>query len=344
MKPEKSNLFTPLKIGNLEIKNRVVMPPMCMYSAEDGYVNDWHIQHYSTRAIGGAGLIIVEATGVLPYVSSITDNDLAIWDDKYIDGLSKLVKAIKDNGAAAAIQINHAGRKCESVKIDKIYAPSAIAFNDKYRTPVEMTKDDINEVVDAFVKAFVRAKKAGFDMIEVHAAHGYLISTFLSPLSNKRTDEYGKNRAKILEDILRKGKEAVGKDYPIQIRISSYDWKEGGNTVKDFADMLKPLEDEGLFDAINVSTGAVTADGKIIPYDGYQVPFCRELKLYMKVPCIGGGLIYDPKMANMMVRNGAADAIYIGREMLRNPYWALQAARTLGIDVPFPKQYEMAKR
>ncbi|WP_297204614.1 NADH:flavin oxidoreductase/NADH oxidase [uncultured Brachyspira sp.] len=344
MKPEKSNLFTPLKIGNLEIKNRVVMPPMCMYSAEDGYVNDWHIQHYSTRAIGGTGLIIVEATGVLPYVSSITDNDLAIWDDKYIDGLSKLVKAIKDNGAAAAIQINHAGRKCESVKIDKIYAPSAIAFNDKYRTPVEMTKDDINEVVDAFVKAFVRAKKAGFDMIEVHAAHGYLISTFLSPLSNKRTDEYGKNRAKILEDILRKGKEAVGKDYPIQIRISSYDWKEGGNTVKDFADMLKPLEDEGLFDAINVSTGAVTADGKIIPYDGYQVPFCRELKLYMKVPCIGGGLIYDPKMANMMVRNGAADAIYIGREMLRNPYWALQAARTLGIDVPFPKQYEMAKR
>ena len=344
MKPEKSNLFTPLKIGNLEIKNRVVMPPMCMYSAEDGYVNDWHIQHYSTRAIGGAGLIIVEATGVLPYVSSITDNDLAIWDDKYIDGLSKLVKAIKDNGAAAGIQINHAGRKCESVKIDKIYAPSAIAFNDKYRTPVEMTKDDINEVVDAFVKAFVRAKKAGFDMIEVHAAHGYLISTFLSPLSNKRTDEYGKNRAKILEDILRKGKEAVGKDYPIQIRISSYDWKEGGNTVKDFADMLKPLEDEGLFDAINVSTGAVTADGKIIPYDGYQVPFCRELKLYMKVPCIGGGLIYDPKMANMMVRNGAADAIYIGRELLRNPYWALQAARTLGIDVPFPKQYEQAKR
>ena len=344
MKPEKSNLFTPLKIGNLEIKNRVVMPPMCMYSAEDGYVNDWYIQHYVTRAIGGTGLIIVEATGVLPYVSSITDGDLGIWDDKYIDGLSKLVKAIKDNGAAAAIQINHAGRKCESVKIDKIYAPSAIAFNDKYRTPVEMTKDDINEVVDAFVKAFVRAKKAGFDMIEVHAAHGYLISTFLSPLSNKRTDEYGKNRAKILEDILRKGKEAVGKDYPIQIRISSYDWKEGGNTVKDFADMLKPLEDEGLFDAINVSTGAVTADGKIIPYDGYQVPFCRELKLYMKVPCIGGGLIYDPKMANMMVRNGAADAIYIGREMLRNPYWALQAARTLGIDVPFPKQYEMAKR
>ena len=344
MKPEKSNLFTPLKIGSLEIKNRVVMPPMCMYSAEDGYINDWYIQHYATRAIGGTGLVIVEATGVLPYVSSITDGDLGIWDDKYIDGLSKLVNAIKSNGASAGIQINHAGRKCESVKIDKIYAPTAEAFNDKYRTPVEMTKDDINEVVDAFVKAFVRAKKAGFDMIEVHAAHGYLISTFLSPLSNKRTDEYGKNRAKILEEILRKGKEAVGKDYPIQIRISSYDWKEGGNTVKDFVDMLKPLEAEGLFDSINVSTGAVTADGKIIPYEGYQIPFCRELKQYMKVPCIGGGLITDPKMANMIVRNGAADAVYIGRELLRNPYWALQAARTLGIDVPFPKQYEQAKR
>ena len=344
MKAEKSNLFTPLKIGNIEIKNRVVMPPMCMYSAEDGYVNDWHLQHYAARAIGGTGLIIVEATGVLPYVSSITDNDLGIWDDKYIDGLSKLVKVIKDNGASACIQINHAGRKCESVKVDKIYAPSAEAFNDKYRTPVEMTQDDINEVVDAFVKAFVRAKKAGFDMVEVHAAHGYLVSTFLSPLSNKRTDEYGKNRAKILEEILRKGKEAVGKDYPIQIRISSYDWREGGNTVKDFVEMLKPLEEEGLFDSINVSTGAVTADGKIIPYEGYQIPFCREIKQYMKVPCIGGGLLTDAKMANMIVRNSAADAVYIGRELLRNPYWALQAARILGIDVPFPKQYEQAKR
>lgn len=344
MKVEKSNLFTPLKIGNLEIKNRVVMPPMCMYSAEDGYVNDWHIQHYSTRAIGGCGLIIVEATGVLPYVSSITDNDLGLWDDKYIDGLSKLVNAIKSNGASAGIQINHAGRKCESVKTDKIYAPSAIAFNDKYRTPVEMTKDDIKNTVDAFVKAFVRAKKAGFDIIEIHAAHGYLISEFLSPLSNKRTDEYGQKKVKILEDVLRNGRDALGKDYPIQIRISSYDWREDGNTVKDFVNMLKPLEDEGLFDSINVSTGAVTSDGKIIPYEGYQIPFCRELKQYFKVPCIGGGLLSDPKMANMIVRNGASDAVYIGRELLRNPYWALQAARSLGIDITFPKQYEQAKR
>ena len=344
MKSEKNNLFTPLKIGNLEIKNRIVMPPMCMYSAEDGYVNDWHLQHYAARAIGGTGLIIVEASGVLPYVSSITDNDLAIWDDKYIDGLSKLVKVIKDNGAAACIQINHAGRKCESVKTDKIYAPTAEAFNDKYRTPIEMIQSDIDETVDAFVKAFVRAKKAGFDMVEVHAAHGYLISTFLSPLSNKRTDEYRKNRAKILEEILRKGKEALGKDYPIQIRISAYDWREGGNTVKDFAQMLKPLEEEGLFDSIDVSTGAVTADGKIIPYEGYQIPFCRELKQYMKVPCIGGGLLTDAKIANTIVRNSAADAVYIGRELLRNPYWALQASRILGIDVPFPKQYEQAKR
>lgn len=344
MKPEKSNLFTPLKIGNLEIKNRIVMPPMCMYSAEDGFVNDWHIQHYTTRAIGGVGLIIVEATGVLPYVSSITDNDLAIWDDKYIDGLSKLVQAVHNNGAKIGIQINHAGRKCESVKTDKIHAPSPIAFNDKYRVPVEMTKEDINEVVDAFANAFKRAVKAGFDLIEIHAAHGYLISEFLSPLSNKRTDEYGKNRVKILEEILRIGIEAIGKEFPIQIRISSYDWKEDGNTVKDFAEMLKPLENENLFNSINVSTGAVTADGKIIPYEGYQIPFARELKQYMSVPCIGGGLLSDPKMANMIVRNGAADAVYIGRELLRNPYWGLQAARTLGIDIPFPKQYEQAKR
>ena len=344
MKAEKSNLFTPLKIGNIEIKNRVVMPPMCMYSAEEGYVNDWHIQHYATRAIGGTALIIVEATGVSPYVSSITDNDLAIWDDKYIDGLSKLVNAVHSNGAKIGIQLGHAGRKCESAKTNKIYAPSAIAFNDKYRTPVEMTQSDINKVIDDFANAALRAKKAGFDIIELHAAHGYLISTFLSPLSNKRTDEYGKNRAKFLEEILTKCREAVGSDYPIQIRISSYDWREDGNTVKDFAQMLKPLEEAKLIDSIDVSTGAVTADGKIIPYEGYQIPFCRELKQYMTVPCIGGGLIYDPKMANMIVRNSAADAIYIGRELLRNPYWALQAARTLGIDIPFPKQYEQAKR
>ncbi|MEI0446339.1 NADH:flavin oxidoreductase/NADH oxidase [Brachyspira intermedia] len=344
MKPEKSNLFTPLKIGSLEIKNRIIMPPMDMYCSNDGEVTDFHVLHYVTRAVGGVGLVIVEASGVNGPASSITDGDLAIWDDKFISGLKRISEAVHSQGAKVGIQLVHAGRKCESAKTDKIYAPSPIPFNDKYRTPVEMTKENISDTVEAFGKAFERVKKAGFDMVEVHAAHGYLISTFLSPLSNQRKDEYGENRVKILEEVLRKGREVLGKDFPIQIRISSYDWKEGGNTVKDFVDMLKPLEAEGLFDSINVSTGAVTADGKIIPYEGYQIPFCRELKQYMKVPCIGGGLITDPKMANMIVRNGAADAVYIGRELLRNPYWALQAARTLGIDVPFPKQYEQAKR
>ena len=343
MKKEKNNLFTPFKIGSLEIKNRIIMPPMCMYSSKDGYVNDWHIWHYTTRAIGGVGLIIVEAAAIFDY-AGITDNDLLISDDKYIEGLKRLVDSVHSNGAKIGIQINHAGRKSETKRLDKIYAPSSIAFSDKYRTPIDMTKEDIENTTTAFALAFERAVKAGFDIIEVHAAHGFLISTFLSPLSNKREDEYGKNRAKFLEEVLVKGREKVGFDFPIQIRISSYDWHKDGNTVSNFANMLKPLEEKKLFDAINVSTGAVTNDGQIIPYEGYQIPFARELKNTISLPCIGGGLITDYKMANTIVRNNACDAIYIGRELLRNPFWALQAARALSIDIEYPKQYEQSKR
>ena len=344
---EKNNLFTPFKIGNLEIKNRIVMPPMCMYSSntDDGFVTDWHIQHYSTRAIGGCGLIIVEATAILPHVAMISDNDLGIWSDEHIEGLKKLVDAVHANGAKIGIQLNHAGRKCGSKKASTTYAPSAIRFSDEFETPNEMSIDDIKYVTDNFILAVERAIKAGFDTVEIHSAHGYLISSFLSPLSNKREDEYGKNRVKFLEDILIKIKEKVNKDYPIIIRISAFDWKEGGNTPSDFIQMLKPLEDKKLFDAINVSSGAVVSDAKIIPYEGYQIPFARELKNEMSVPCIGGGLIIDYKMANTIIRNGACDAIYIGRELLRNPYWALQASRALNIDIDyFPKQYEMSKR
>lgn len=340
----KNNLFTPFKIGNLEIKNRIVMPPMCMFSSKNGFVTDWHIQHYTTRAIGGTGLIIVEATSILESVGMITDDDLGIWSDAHIDGLKKIVDSVHYNGAKIAIQLNHSGRKCESKQVDKVYAPSAIAFSDKYKTPVEMTKDDIDFVIDAFVQASERAVKAGFDIIEIHAAHGYLVSEFLSPLSNKRNDEYGKNRNKFLEEILTKIKDKIGKNFPIIVRISAYDWKEDGNTTKDFVNILKPLEDKKLFDALDISTGAVTNDGKIIPYEGYQIPFARELKNYINVPCIGGGLIENFKLANNIVKNNACDAVYIGREMLRNPYWALQAGRFLGIDIEYPRQYEQAKR
>lgn len=339
---EKNNIFTPFKIRNIEIRNRIVMPPMDQYLGVDGFVNDWHLRHYQERAVGGVGLIIVESAAVMSKVAMISDGDLGIWDDKHIDGLKNIVDSCHKYGAKIALQLNHAGRKCE-VFSDKIYAPSPIAIKEDAKVPIEMTKDDIKEVRHAFVEGAKRAVKAGFDAIELHGAHGYLISEFLSPLSNKRTDEYGKNRGLFLEEILKEIRKALPSDYPIGVRVSARDWKRGGNEVQDMVALLKPIE--SLFDYLNVSSGAVDVDSKIIPYPGYQIFMASWIKEYLSIPCIGGGLITDAKMANSIVRNGAADAVYIGRELLRNPYWPLQASRELGIKIDyFPIAYKDAAR
>ncbi|BAC44690.1 NADH-dependent flavin oxidoreductase [Malacoplasma penetrans HF-2] len=342
----KKNLFDSFKIGNVEIKNRIVMPPMCMHTAKNGEVNDFHILHYGSRSIGGVGLIIVEATSVQQHYGNITDQDLGIWDDSFIFGLSKIATAIHKFGAKAAIQLGHAGRKCESKYVDKIYGPSPIKFESKYvnyLTPTEMTIKEIQEVKQHFIDAAIRAKKAGFDMVEIHAAHGYLLSSFLTPISNQRDDVYGQNKALLLEEILTGIKKANGSDYPIIVRISAYDWHPNGNKPQDFIEMLNPLIKQSLIDAIDVSTGGTTEDAKITAYDCYQIPFCLEIKQNVNVPCIGGGLIVDAKSANKIVENEAADAVYIGRQLLRNPYWPIQASEDLNIDIKFPKQYERAK-
>lgn len=338
----KNDIFTPFSIRNLEIRNRIVMPPMCQYVAKDGFVQDWHLRHYSERALGGVGLIIVEATSVIGKTGMISDGDLSISEDKYIDGLKQVVDSCHKYGAKIAVQINHAGRKCEA-SVDKIYAPSAIALKPESKVPAEMTKEDIKEVQKAFIEGAKRAVKAGFDAVEFHGAHGYLISEFLSPLSNKRTDEYGKNRALFLEEILTEARKALPKDFPIILRVSARDWKKGGNEVQDMVALLRPIEH--LFDCLNVSSGAVDIDAKIIPYPGYQMFMASWIKESLSVPCIGGGLITDFKTANSIVRNGAADAVYIGRELLRNPYWPLQASRELGIKIDyFPTPYKDASR
>lgn len=339
-----AKLFESIKIRGVEFKNRIVMPPMCMYSSDDsGYANDWHFIHYGTRAIGGAGLIIVEATGV-ERRGRITDRDLGIWDDSHIVGLSNIATLCKKYGSRVGIQLGHAGRKCE-VDSEDIIAPSPIAYNEKYKVPRKMSKEDIDKVVKAFKEGAKRADEAGFDLIEIHAAHGYLINQFLSPLSNKRDDEYGgsvENRARILKDILREIRKVWPENKPVIVRVSAEDYVEDGNHPEDLAEILNLVKDEGV-DLVNVSSGAVVP-ARIKMYPGYQVRFAEVIKRETKLPVIAGGLISEAEMAEEIVSNNRADMIFLGRELLRNPYWPLNAAKKLGYDIDWPVQYERAKK
>ncbi|PAF47940.1 NADPH dehydrogenase [Helicobacter sp. 12S02232-10] len=335
----KNTLFSLWKVKNLEIKNRIVMAPMDQYSAIEGMVNQWHYTHYLTRAIGQVGLIIVEASAV-SRDGRISDQDLGIWSDAHIEGLKSIVDACHLYGAKMAIQISHAGRKCEC-KAQEIIAPSKIAFSDSSRMPRQMTLKDIQDVIEDFKQAAIRALKAGFDAIEIHAAHGYLISEFLSPLSNRRTDEYGRDRTRFLKEILEALKSVLPQDFPILLRISAQDYHKDGNKAMDFVDLLEPLK--GLFDVLDVSTGGVV-EAVIKVYPGYQIECARILKEALGVFCIGGGLITDVKMAQRLVKSGAVDAVFLARALLKNPYWAIQAGLELGEDMILPKQYERIRQ
>lgn len=338
-----TTLFSPMKIKNLEIKNRIVMAPMCQYSSDEGgKVKDWHLIHYSTRAIGGVGLILVEATAVEPR-GRISAEDLGIWADHHIEGLRELVSRCKSHGASIGIQLAHAGRKC-SISSEKIVAPSAIPFNDDYQTPLPLSQEEIHGVVVAFQEAARRAFEAGFDIIEIHAAHGYLINEFLSPLTNQRTDDYGgslENRVRFLKEILEAVRRVWPKNLPLIVRVSAEDYAEGGNHPQDIAAMLSMLQ-EFEIDLINVSSGAVVP-AKIDVYPGYQIKYAEIIKERTGIPTIAGGLITSVDMANEIIQNHRADIIFLGRELLRNPYWPLQAAKALGINIQWPIQYERSK-
>lgn len=339
-----AKLFESIKIKDMELKNRIVMPPMCMYSTDDnGHANDWHYIHYATRAIGGTGLIIVEATAVEKR-GRISIRDLGIWDDSHVEGLSKIVGLSKKYGAKIAIQLAHAGRKCE-VETENIIAPSPIAYNEKYKTPIEMTKEDIKTVIKAFKEGARRALSAGFDAIEIHAAHGYLINEFLSPLSNKRNDEYGgslENRTRFLKEIIREVRRVWPENKPLIVRVSAEDYVEGGNHPEDLAEMINLVKEEGV-DLIDVSSGAVVP-APIKAYPGYQVKFAEVIKDKTGLPVIAGGLISEPEMAEELVANNRADLVFLGRELLRNPYWPLQAAKKLRHNIDWPVQYERSRR
>lgn len=339
-----SKLFSEIKIRDMKLKNRIVMPPMCMYSSDnDGKANSWHFVHYATRAIGGAGLIIVEATAVESR-GRISDRDLGIWNDSQIEGLKKIVEETKKHGAKISIQLGHAGRKCEA-KSENIIGPSPIAYDEKYRVPDEMTKEDINEVIHAFRKGAERAQIAGFDAIEIHGAHGYLINEFLSPLSNKRNDEYGgsiENRARFLKEIIKSVREVWPADKPIILRVSAEDYIEEGNHDIDTAEIINLVKDEGI-DIVNVSSGAV-APANINVYPGYQIKYAETIKNNTGLYTMAGGLVTEATMAEEIIQNERADLVFIGRELLRNPYWPFYAAKELEYDLDWPFQYKRSKK
>lgn len=331
-------LFSPYTIKGVTLKNRIVMSPMCMYSShnEDGHVQNWHRTHYTSRAVGQVGLIMVEATAVTPQ-GRISPRDLGIWNDEHIEGFTELVSLVKEHGAKIGVQLAHAGRKAELE--GEILAPSALAFNEKMKTPKEMTKAEISETVEAFKNGAERAAKAGFDIIELHGAHGYLINEFLSPLSNKRTDEYGgtaENRYRFLREIIDAVK-AVWQG-PLFVRVSANDYHEEGLTPEDYITFGSWMKAQGV-DLIDVSSGAVVP-AYIHNYPGYQVKFSETIKNGADIPTGAVGLITAPVQAEEILQNERADLVFLARELLRDPYWPRTAAKELGVTIEAPKQYQ----
>ncbi|QOR65377.1 NADPH dehydrogenase NamA [Cytobacillus suaedae] len=331
-------LFSPYTIKNVTLKNRIVMSPMCMYSShnEDGQVENWHLTHYVSRAVGQVGLIMVEATSVTPQ-GRISPQDLGIWSDDHVPGLKKLVDMIKEAGSKTSIQIAHAGRK--AMVAGEIVAPSAIAFNERMKTPKEMTTEEVKETVVAFREGARRAKEAGFDIIELHGAHGYLINEFLSPLANKREDEYGgnfDNRYRFLSEVIDAVKEVW--DGPLFVRVSANDYDPNGLSPEDYVEYSKRMKAQGV-DLIDVSSGAVVP-AAIPVFPGYQVGFSETIKHGAGFDTGAVGLITTGNQAEEILRNNRADLIFVARELLRDPYWPRTAAKQLGVEIESPKQYD----
>lgn len=335
-------IFSELQIKDMNLKNRVVMPPMCMFSAEnDGKVKDFHINHYVSRAIGQVGLIIVEATAVSPE-GRISDNDLGIWSDEHIEGLKKLVDAVHENGSKIGIQIAHAGRKSSSASKPMICVTEE-RFSEDYDIPEKMDEKTIIKTAEEFGKAAERAGKAGFDFIEIHGAHGYLISTFLSPLTNTRMDNWGgssKKRLEFLKLVTKKVQENWSKEKPLGLRISANDYRDGGISEEDLKNIANMTKEYGI-DLVNVSSGGVV---NAVPnvYAGYQIQYAEKLKREMGISVIAGGLINSMDLAIELIENNRADLVYLGRELLRNPYWVHNLARYTKTDGVIPKVYSRA--
>lgn len=356
--PDMSLLFSPLTLKNLRLKNRIVVSPMCQYSSVDGFASDWHLVHLGSRAIGGAGLIISEAASVSPE-GRISPGDLGIWNDDHIHMLKRITDFIHDHGAVAGIQLAHAGRKAsfqapwtritQQLKPGaggwQTVAPSAVPFNTEDTSPRALSLTGIDQVKLDFRAAAKRSIEAGFKVIELHAAHGYLIHQFLSPLSNQRTDEYGgsfENRIRFLLEIIEAVQEVWPTENVLFVRISATDWVEGGWSAEESVKLSAILKEKGV-DLIDVSSGGLALEQQIPLSPGYQVQFAEAIKREANIPTGAVGLITDAVQSEEILKEGQADLIFLAREFLRDPYFPLHAAAELEIDLKWPVQYERAK-
>ena len=351
-------LFTPFRLRDTEFRNRIFVSPMCQYSATDGVPDDWHLVHLGSRAVGGAGLVMAEATAVCPQ-GRISLGDTGLWNDTQRDAFKPIARFLRGAGAVPAIQLAHAGRKASMTRFDSKSrvevadggwipeAPSQVAFSKVSHPPREMTAADIQRVVQEFVAAAHRSQEAGFEVAELHMAHGYLLHEFLSPLSNQRSDVYGgslENRMRFPLEVARSVRGAWPAHLPLFVRISATDWAPGGGWDLDqslvFAAELKKVG----VDLIDCSSGGTLESAQIPVGLGYQVPFSAAIRQKVGIATSAVGLIVDAKQAEEILVAGQADTVSLAREFLRDPYFPLHAAKTLGVDVPWPKQYERAKR
>ena len=349
-----AHLFDPLSIRDLTFANRVFVSPMCEYSSTDGYANDWHFVHLGSRAVGGAGLVLTEATAIVPE-GRISPQDLGIWSDDHIAPLARVVRFIHEQGSVAGMQLAHAGRKASTYRPweglgtvpenaggwTNVVAPSAVAFADHYPMPQALTSDGIQEIVAAFAEAARRACEAGFRVIEIHAAHGYLIHEFLSPLSNRRQDAYGgsfENRTRLLREIVAAVRSSWPEGAPLFVRISATDWVDGGWDIQQSVELARRLKEIGV-DLIDCSSGGNVAHAQIPVGPGYQTRFAEQIRRETGIMTGTVGMIVSPAQAEHIVATGQADAVIIAREFLRDPYWPLRAARELGQSISWPVQY-----
>jgi len=349
-----THLFDPLAIRDITFAKCVFVSPMCQYSSMNGYASDWHFVHLGSRAVGGAGLVLTEATAVLPE-GRISPQDLGIWMDDHVEPLARVVRFIHEQGSVAGMQLAHAGRKASTYAPwaghgliperdggwNNVVAPSALAFTDGYPMPQALSIDGIQSIVSAFAAAARRACEAGFRVIEIHAAHGYLIHEFLSPLSNQRTDAYGgsfENRTRILREIVAAVRDSWPERAPLFVRISATDWIEGGWDIQQSVELAQQLKELGA-DLIDCSSGGNAPDAEIPVGPGYQTPFAEQIRREANILTGAVGMITSSVQAEQIMGTGQADAVIIARELLRDPYWPLLAARELGQPTSWPIQY-----
>lgn len=352
-----SHLFSPHTLRGVTLRNRIGVSPMCQYSAVDGLANDWHFVHLGAFATGGAGLVCVEATAVSPE-GRISPHDLGIWSDAHIAPLERVTTFLKAHGAVPAIQLAHAGRKASTKRPwegtgvvapseggwENVLAPSPIRFADSYPEPQALSTDGIHALVHHFRNAATRALAAGFECIELHAAHGYLLHSFLSPLTNQRTDAYGgdfANRIRFLLEVVDAVRTVWPDTLPLWVRLSATDWVDGGWTIDDSVQLAQQLKTHGV-DLIDCSSGAIITGVRIPITPGYQVPLAKQVRHEAQIPTAAVGLITDAQQAERIVADGDADVVLLARELLRNPHWPMLAADTLGATNVWPKQYDRA--